>query len=135
MTTTQRVTSYNPQYNGKMLDKNLIREMHVVVLSDRSGVNTYRERGGMRDAITVRIHGTNAMNRVSVWVHGDGGCAGHGTAGGYGYHRPSAALQEALMSAGIKLVEPIDGAGDWAMESALLAIAEHLGYPNAIVVG
>lgn len=133
--TKQRVTSYSPQYNGKMLDRNLIREMHVVVPSGRSGVNTYKERGGMRDAITVRIHGTNAMNRVSVWVHGDSGCAGHGTAGGYGYHRPSAALQEALTSAGIKLAQPIDGYGEQAMEDALLAIAEHLGYPNAIVVG
>lgn len=133
--TKQRVTSYSPQYNGKMLDRNLIREMHVVVPSDRSGVNRYGERGGMRDAITVRIHGTSAMNRVSVWVHGDGGCAGHGTAGGYGYHRVSAAMQEALTSAGIKLAVPIDSVGDQAMEDALLAIAAHLGYPRAIVVG
>ena len=49
-------------------------------------------------------------------------CSGHGKAGGYGYHKESAALQEAIESAGIKLRSPIDGAGDSAVRGAMEAI-------------
>jgi hypothetical protein len=50
------------------------------------------------------------------------GCGG-GKAGGYGYHKPSAALAAALAAAGVKLSDPIDGLGESAEDAALLAIA------------
>lgn len=80
----------------------------------------------------------------SLWVHGKGvHTAGHGSAGGWGYHKASAALQEAMCSAGIELTgspydsehedtkqEPcsISGCGDSAMRSALVAIARAAGF-------
>lgn len=71
----------------------------------------------------------------TIWVHGSGRyCAGHGQAGGWGYHKPSAAFQEALNSAGISLVDDnaarlhIDGAGDSKVEEAIRAIGVALGY-------
>lgn len=42
---------------------------------------------------------------ASIWVHANGHyLAGHGNAGGYGYHKESAAFQDAITSAGIQLV-------------------------------
>ena len=66
---------------------------------------------------------------VSVWPHGStgagatGSCRGCGKAGGYGYHKASAAMQEALQDAGFTLSEPIGGHGDSAMREALEAMA------------
>ena len=59
---------------------------------------------------------------------------GSGSAGGYGYHRASAAAGEAITNAGFKLSESINGAGDTAIEDALCAIAQIQGYRKAILV-
>lgn len=41
---------------------------------------------------------------ASIWVHGNGVyTSGKGSAGGYGYHKESAAIQDAITSAGIEL--------------------------------
>lgn len=67
----------------------------------------------------------------SVWVRARDGSrcwSGHGSAGGGGYHKQSAALQDALGSAGIGLALEIHGRGERAMEDALRAIAEACGY-------
>jgi hypothetical protein len=58
---------------------------------------------------------------------------GSGSAGGYGYHRPSAAAQEAIENAGFTLANRIDGVGESAMREAVLAIAAALGYPGAFL--
>lgn len=103
----------------------------------------------------------------SIWLSGEKGKAnegywscGKGTAGGYGYHKQSAALQAAIHSAGIELYgspynrqETIDvngvnvvqkvkdqrayfgGCGDSAMIDACKAIAYALGCNDAIVIG
>lgn len=47
---------------------------------------------------------------------------GSGVAGGYGYHKPSAAAQEAITNAGIDLDTPIDGVGTEAIKTAITAI-------------
>ena len=61
---------------------------------------------------------------ASIWTYGAGfDISGHGRATGYGYHKASAALSEAIYSAGIVLSERIDGLGDGATRSALEAIA------------
>ena len=61
---------------------------------------------------------------ASIWTYGAGfDISGHGRATGYGYHKASAALSEALDSAGIVLSERIDGLGDGASQRALEAIA------------
>lgn len=64
---------------------------------------------GIKELVKVRWY----MSRTSsasvvyccIWVHGKlFRMSGKGQAGGYGCHKPSAALQDALTSAGIKLV-------------------------------
>ena len=40
---------------------------------------------------------------ASIWVHGETYTAGTGKAGGYGYHKESAAFCDAIRSAGIEL--------------------------------
>ena len=59
-----------------------------------------------------------------VWIHGDDlHGSGGGKAGGYGYHKESAALEEALSAAGIRMSEGIGGRGDQAMLEALEVLA------------
>ena len=82
---------------------------------------------------------------ASIWCHSrlkNIDCAGHGSAGGYGYHKSSAAIGSAISSAGIELYGSpylqdeqdykkrayIGGVGETAIESALTAIAQALGY-------
>lgn len=90
-------------------------------------------KGEFKTPVTLRIYGTNAMNYACLWVHHpDNYCSGSGSAGGYGYHRPSAAAQEAITAAGIQLDERIDGRGDSATHDAVLAIAKKL-YPRSKV--
>lgn len=52
--------------------------------------------------------------------------SGSGRAGGYGYHRPSAAAAEALSRAGVKLSEDIGGRGDQAIRDAVEAVGKAL---------
>jgi hypothetical protein len=72
------------------------------------------------------------------WVYGF--TSGTGYAGGYGYHKQSAAVQDALTSAGIGLYNAnkarryIDGVGDSAIREALLAVAYTAGYNSVIFV-
>lgn len=81
-----------------------------------------------REKICLRIYATDARHYACLWVHDEGHYAsGGGHAGGYGYHRGSAAAQEAIQSAGIKLSESIDGRGDEAIKDAIRAIAEAIG--------
>lgn len=87
----------------------------------------------------------------SLWVSGAQWTSGRGRASGYGYHKESAALQAAIDSAGIRLtgdnyrelpsdatsdaMARIDGCGDFAMRSAMRAIAIAVGAdPELILV-
>lgn len=69
-----------------------------------------------------------------LWVHGDNYTAGSGKAGGYGYHKESAALAEAIKAAGIKLDRDISGRGSEAMREAMEAIGRifHTGRVQTI---
>lgn len=79
-----------------------------------------------RELVTIRVYHTNSRAYAAVWVSGDDNLyvSGGGWAGGYGYHRPSAAVDSALRDAGIKLDEAIDGRGDQAIRDAALAVAK-----------
>ena len=121
-------------FNGRNYcgDKELIHTLNAVCLHVSSGAPE------LRTVVTVRVHGTKARNYVSIWVNasernGHSYC-GHGWAGGYGYHRPSAALQVALKSAGITLDADIDGRGESAMRDAVRAICAALGYTTVHLV-
>ena len=91
------------------------------------------EQGNARPIVTARIYSTDSRSYACLWVNGkDTWATGSGFAGGYGYHRPSAALQSAISNAGIHLDEDIDGRGHGSMEDAARAIAT-AAYPGAPV--
>ena len=89
--------------------------------------------------LELRFYGSGATVYAVTWIHAweygpdfvkagcIASCRGYGKAGGYGYHKPSAAAQEAFKAAGITLAEDIGGLGDSAIEDALRAFAVYLG--------
>lgn len=89
-----------------------------------------------RELVTARWYGSGSTVYCCLWVHGDGRHgSGAGKAGGYGYHKPSAALHVAIELAGIKLDQAIHGRGDQDMESAIEAIAKAVtGKRNIYIV-
>ena len=66
----------------------------------------------------------------SVWIRpaDDHWRTGYGTAGGYGYHKESAALDEALNKAGVRLGYRIHGAGHTESRLALDLTAVAAGW-------
>lgn len=64
-----------------------------------------------------------------LWITGQDR-QGSGSAGGYGYHFASAALDIAIRNAGIDLDTHIYAAGDGAMTAAMDAIGLALGLKN-----
>lgn len=108
-----------------------------------------------RTIIDCRVYMARSANSsqvyASVWISGNNYyIAGNGFAGGYGYHKVSAAIASALSSAGIKLVghaslpigekpdfkrqADIGGVGESACRMAFNAIAYALGYRDIIVI-
>ena len=72
---------------------------------------------------------------ASIWVYSDAvSISGMGSAGGGGYHKESAAIDEAIKSAGIKLSKSIHGVGDSAVREALTAITRALGYRGKLII-
>lgn len=84
--------------------------------------------GEPRELVCLRLYATEARHYACIWIQGNDVYGyGGGNASGYGYHRASAAAQEAIRDAGITLDEYIDGRGDEAIRAALKAIAEAAG--------
>ena len=79
-----------------------------------------------KQIISARFYGSAATVYCVVWIWNDAPCRGYGKAGGYGYHKQSAALQEALSAAGVTLSENIGGVGETAMRAAFNALAAAL---------
>ena len=93
----------------------------------------------LKEIITVRCYmGRSASASVvyaSIWINSpDYHGSGTGKAGGYGYHKISAAISEAILSAGIELSKDISGVGNGAIHEALGAIAETMGYNKFLIV-
>lgn len=85
--------------------------------------------------VEIRLYGTGSKNYACLWVAKEpwGWASGSGSAGGCGYHRPSAAAQEAIDNAGFTLSRPIDGRGETAIVEALFAIARLIGVKKPIL--
>lgn len=98
----------------------LIKQLSVIAIIN----------GDLQELVTARFymssrHDANQITCI-FWVRGGtAGCvSASGTASGYGYHKTSAALQDALNSAYIELSDRISGVGEKAMTAALLAVAK-----------
>lgn len=138
---------------------------------DKELVSTYnvvgRIKGELRAVVTARCYMGRSRNAstvyASIWVHGDDiYTSGHGKASGWGYHKESAAIADAITSAQIELrgqtysgedgryfdgkeyrkesakdfkhVTHFGGCGDTAIRSALCAIARAAGAKGKLLV-
>ena len=99
-------------------------------------VNT---KTGPREIVTARFYmgrsNSASLVHCSVWISGPGFyTSGHGTAGGGGYDKQSAAFASALSDANVELFGPdkkrayIGGVGESAIREALDAIARAMGF-------
>lgn len=77
--------------------------------------------------VTLRLYASRSAARIHActWIYPADGAPrrGHGSAGGRGYCRRSAAGAYALDAAGVRLSESVDGRGDGVLREALLATA------------
>lgn len=88
-----------------------------------------------REIITARWYGAGSRVYCCVWIHGANVySSGSGWAGGYGYHKGSAALETALSVAGVAFSEPFGGHGESAETDALAALARHIGADSITIV-
>lgn len=71
---------------------------------------------------------------ATIWIHSSE-ChrSGSGKAGGYGYHKESAAAYEAAISCGFEFNKHLAGTGQ--IDQMLEAMALALGYDNASIFG
>ena len=92
--------------------------------------------GKFLEPVTVRWYMSRSGDGASpvycsMWVrHSPYYVSGRGIAKGYGYHKASAAFQEACNSAGVELSQPVDGCGDGLVREALIAIGQALGFAH-----
>lgn len=122
-----------PVSNARQLyKKEVINHYHAIGLID----------GEIVPLVDCRLYMSRSGDGASpvycaLWLlYGENGySSGRGTASGYGYHKRSSAVGQAIRSAGIKLDENIDGVGDDAVKDALTAIAEACGATQVLVVG
>ena len=96
-----------------------------------------RNKAGMEEAVTARFWMGRSSSASTVycaiWCRGkDYWTSGKGTAGGHGYCKKSAALDEAIRSAGITLSRSVHGTGE--IREACEAIARALGYKELLTV-
>lgn len=90
-----------------------------------------------RAIVTARIYQPGTTAYCVLWVWGDkrqGYGRGLGKAGGYGYHKASAALSEAALDAGVKLSDAISGHGSGAMRDAVEAIAKAASGKRRLII-
>ena len=123
----------NPQHNGR----NYGGEKEMTAAYIVIGIG--KSRSDVDELATLRVYMGRSRNAsrvyASLWVHGNGThCAGSGWAGGYGYHKASAAASAAFANAGITLDEAINGRGDSAIVEALHALGLALGYDTVRVI-
>lgn len=113
-------------HSGK---KELIEAMSIVVATPdktlhevctaRWWMGRSREASTVYCSVWIRRPG---ISKDGTWIKEGAWWSGSGSAGGGGYHKGSAALDEAIRSAGITLSRSISGTGE--CEQALMAIAK-----------
>lgn len=81
-----------------------------------------------KEVAELRIYATNGKHTACLWVNGAKGVVrGSGSAGGYGYHRASAAAEKAIAAAGIRLAASFGGKGNRSIKTAMAAIGRACG--------
>jgi hypothetical protein len=136
MKETMKATFETKQTDGKVRqnrkEDHFCHQYSGLVPSD--GKNKYSPLAV--EVVTLRLYCTAQRSYACIWAHGPDGISlsGGGYAGGYGYHRPSAAAGNAIREAGIVLDEDINGRGDSAIREAVEAIARAVSGQNVVQV-
>lgn len=112
------------KFNGKIRDKQIYKGYQVI----DSDFNII---------VDCRIYWPSQTAYCAIWVSNyneKGYCStqnsGTGSAGGYGYCKESAAVGDAIDSAGYTLSKDIDGRGISAIKEALVALANTVNRKN-----
>lgn len=90
-----------PQDNGRRIDGGLLSVRSVLAIKD----------GQVREYVRARFwrKPSGTLVHCGLWIYGDVNASGYGRAGGWGYDRMSAALEDALRSAGVTLYGDVYG--------------------------
>ena len=117
---------------GTMRAKNFNRDKMLITALIATDKTTGREIVDCR----VYIGKSSSAKTIycSIWIYGERVYNGLGKAGGYGYHKSSAAMSEALHNAGWEVSEPIFGRGDGAMRKATVAVAQAVAGHDDIIL-
>ena len=123
----QSVTDFTPAQSDDIhkhrKESSFRRQLSLVDLSDGEEI------------ACVRFYGNGERSYCCAWFHKSGQHArGSGWAGGYGYHKDSAAMQSALNVAGWRFAEPFDGVGETGERGALEAIARWFDIPAFAII-
>ena len=132
------VTSYTPESRSlgsyRKEKSGVHRQYQILDLSAEPYRCPYTGMCVHPAVVTVRVYWPASTAYACVWLNfADSYAVGKGKAGGYGYCKESAAIDEALRSAGIKLAHSIHGVGEQAIKGALVALAEFAGLTNYTV--
>lgn len=114
-----KIESFNPKQgiNGNYRKENHFDGSYMVVDMTNGNVK-----------IDLRLYSTQNTSYACVWFGHNGDMAnGSGKAGGWGYHRPSAAAFAAFYSAGV-FISDFSGTGQ--IVEALEMLAAELGLTN-----
>ena len=126
--TKTREDSTTKNYRG---DKELINSICAVI----PYMGTMRSQKIVRADFYMSRSSSASVVYCTVWINGNGyHVSGSGRAGGHGYHKESAALNDALFNCGIDLYEDITGRGDAAMKDAIEAVVIALGFENDALI-
>lgn len=109
------------------------------ISKNRKESSFYREVMLVNDKLTsimqARFYGNGSNIYCCIWINDTASnthLSGGGKAGGYGYHKASAAFAKALSDSGIENKD-ISCVGDTAIEQAMRDIAVALGYEKFAV--
>ena len=131
------------KHQDNAVDHGIKKErIHQIIVVDDAGSKRkvidcrfYMGRSSQASVVYCSVWLSGSIDGESVWL------SGSGQAGGYGYHKASAAMYYAITAAGFDLVEDdgvtpshIVGRGDEAMRDAAIALASALGYDDVILV-
>ena len=113
---TQSITTFTPRRSENIHkhrhESTFRRQLSLIDLDDQS------------ELAIVRFYGEGSRSYCCVWLHSsDTHARGSSWAGGYGYHKDSAAMQSALTDAGFTFAENFAGVGEQGEVAALDAIA------------
>ncbi len=133
-----KIKKFELQYNdniGKKRDKisnGFYKE--ITVIDPDSAVNDVLGRSNGSICI-FRFYWGSSVCHCIAWFHGKKHHgSGYGNAGGYGYCKESAAMDDAIRNAGIKLDTHFGGMGEQSMRQAAILIGRKLSGKRKLIL-